>query len=74
MLHKEQCHKCYWWDREHDRIKDAPVISGINAPGLCRKHKPAPERISAGYYLGIQVLMDALDGCGEFRDKPTEVN
>jgi hypothetical protein len=73
MLQKEQCNKCYWWDKEHERIKGVPDwITGMSDPGFCRKHKPAPERVAAGYYLGVQVIMDALDGCGEFRDRIKE--
>ena len=72
MLGREQCYKCYWWGNEHERIKFVPIFKGIGTPGLCRKHKPGAERIELGYYLGVQVIMDACDGCGEFREKIKE--
>jgi len=69
MISDKRCRLCIWWDCEHERIKVAPQISGIGVAGLCRKHKPGSERVEAGYYLGVQPIMDAEDYCGEFREE-----
>jgi hypothetical protein len=65
-----RCGKCTWWDSQHPRLATAPAFDGIAKPGLCRKHKPGAVSVD-GFFFGVQVIMDAEDFCGEFREEKT---
>ena len=66
------CHACDWWDDQHPRLQFAPEVHGITKPGFCRKHKPGGytlvNQFKESYAIGIQVITDADDYCGEFRE------
>jgi hypothetical protein len=65
------CKTCRWWDDEHPRLRFAPLVSGISNPGFCRKHKPGGYTLATenkeAYAIGIQVITDGDEGCGEYK-------
>ena len=65
------CDTCAWWDNIHPRLEFAPSVHGISRPGLCRKHKPGGfnkvNEYDEVFVVGIQVLTDASDYCGEYK-------
>ena len=62
-----RCHNCIWWDNQHPMVAFVPTIPGKLSLGFCRKHKPGAEKV-AGFYYGVQPVMDADEFCGEFRE------
>jgi len=69
----KSCRRCDWWDNQHPRLRFAPEVHGIAAPGLCRKHRPGAYTLANDtketYAIGIQPIMDGDDYCGEFRER-----
>lgn len=68
-----RCKNCLWWDHDHTRVRQAPVVPGIPHPGLCRKHKPGAYALG-NVHVGVQPIMDAEDFCGEFREDIKEIS
>ena len=65
------CKTCKWWDKDHPRLRFAPLVHGIPHPGFCRKHKPgaytALNENKEAFAIGIQPITDANECCGEWR-------
>lgn len=64
---EKRCRTCFWWDNDHPRLAHAPEVAGIDNPGFCRKHRPSAYMLK-GYQIGCQPIMDADEGCAEYRE------
>ena len=64
------CKKCDAWDDTHERLRHLPELAemGILHPGICRKPAPSGIRV-ANVLVGVQLITDADDSCGQFRIK-----
>lgn len=73
MVVAYKCRTCIWWDNQHPRLQFAPLVHGIAAPGVCRKHKPGIYSLTNDYgeafSIGIQPITDGDECCGEYREE-----
>ena len=60
LLPKPKCSLCFWFDQEHESLKDV-----IPFYGYCRKNDPILYQVEKQWF-GAWPLVDVNDFCGNF--------